>query len=40
MARWLFHTGAGNVVLLVGVVVGGATALGLMIRRRVERSGT
>lgn len=40
MVRWLFHTGAGNMVLLVGVVVGGATALGLMVRRRIDRSGT
>ena len=38
--KWLFHTGAGNLVLLVGVAVGGAVALGAMIRRKIDRSGT
>ncbi len=38
--KWLFHTGAGNLVLLVGVTVGGAIALGAMIRRKIDRSGS
>lgn len=33
--KWLLHSATGNLVLLVGVAVGGATALGLMIRRRI-----
>lgn len=35
MTKFLFHTATGHLVLLVGVAVGGATALGLMIRRRI-----
>jgi hypothetical protein len=33
--KWLLHSATGNLVLLVGVCAAGATALGLMIRRRV-----
>lgn len=37
--RWLLHTGTGNFVLLVGVCAAGATALGLMVRRKIQRTG-
>lgn len=33
--KWLLHTATGNLVLLVGVAVGGAVALGAMVRRRI-----
>lgn len=35
MVKFLFHTATGNLVLLAGVAVGGAVALGTMIRRRI-----